>query len=69
MAPAARVGKIIVLVSIGINKRLGVGKSNQDITSPPVIDKKVRGIIALHENCAESLRLNRVWHLGWATIL
>jgi hypothetical protein len=50
MAPAVSVGRIRVLVKAGIAIILGVGKINQERINPPVIDRTVRGIIALQEN-------------------
>jgi hypothetical protein len=68
-APAVSVGRIRVLVKVGIANILGVGKINQERINPPVIDRTVSGIIALQENWAESLKLKRLLPDGGVTIL
>lgn len=47
--PIINVGKISVLVDVGINKVLGVGKINHVSNSPPNTDRTTRGIIAVQE--------------------
>lgn len=67
--PIISVGKIKVLVINGINIELGVGKINHDNIRPPSTESPVRGIIALFENCAKSLRLNKVCPEGLVIML